>query len=713
MTLSSIFAKLRTHNRKNYLLYLFCNFISLLMITAYSAMMFSPTVMNILPEGGDSRKQLIAIFVLACVGCIVFTIYAASLFYRMKSKEIGTMMLLGAPRKALSMQLLKEVSAISLSSSLAGTALGLPFAWLIWQLFRLFIVDSPEMVLSFDLRCYIVSVAFATVSILATFLLALIYLKKTNVIDVVNTQHRNEPLRGIKKWFGPVGIALMLFGAIFGYYSGSIYMDVFSAYPPAWVNLAYAPVFIGLYMFLLNVVVNGFGLSHRKKYKGLISRSMMKFQGRQTVNNMLVVTVLIAGGLFAAFYAPMLGTSASMNYDSMAFDYGIHYPQAMKASVPDEERISAMARDSGLDGIKDYRMVETAILAVSGQREIEEENGKFHYEYFRRNGMEKFLSESSYNALSEASVNVSRGKYAAINPPDQNGSYMLPTDADYITNMVTGQELPITFSGYIADSMLGDRGYYILDDEDYRLITEGLTEKWMEETVFFNADGTDGTDDEDSYEFSRKFFDTFVDVFAHSPESKRYLIYDNYDFLSEAEADASRHTYEEYLSAELGGLSYEKRDSSDFRMYWMYMPQSRTLDSQEFMKTMAVFLMIFIFIALICLAVSMIICHTRSLTIAINNRYVFDALRRLGASPSFLLKEATGQCSKVFAVPAVVGASAMYLLYGLIMYANDDQISMNEIMGMGVCLGVVVAVVLVIYLIYRLTLRQMCRMLDI
>ncbi|MGN1414317.1 MAG: FtsX-like permease family protein [Anaerovoracaceae bacterium] len=710
MTLSAIFAKLRTHNRKSYLLYLFCNFIALLMITAYSSMMFSPTVMNILPEGGDSRKQLMAIFVLACVGCIVFTIYAASLFYRMKSKEIGTMMLLGAPRSILSISLLKEVSVISLGSSLAGTALGLPFAWLIWQLFRLLLVDSPEMVLRFDLRCYLVSMVFAAVSILATFLLALIYLRKTNVIDVVNTQHRNEPLRGVRKWFGPVGILLILFGAVLGYYAGSIYMRVFSAYPPAWVNMAYAPIFIGLYMFLLHVVVNGFGISRRKKYKGLISRSMMKFQGRQTVNNMLVVTVLIAGGLFAAFYAPMLGTSASLNYDAMAFDYGMHYPVAMKTSVPDEEALSIMAQNSGLKGVKEYRQAETAILAVSGQQEIEDENGKFHYEYFRRNGMQRFLSESAYNALSGASVKIPRGKYAAINPPDQKGSYMLPNDADYITNMVTGQELPISFSDYVADSMLGDRGYYILDDEDYHFITEGLTEKWMEETIFFNADGKNH---ENNYDFSRKFFDTFVDAFDASPESMRYLIYDNYDFVAEAEAEASGQIYEEYLSAKLDGLSYDNRDSSDFRMYWMYMPQSRTLDSHEFLKTMAVYLMIFIFIALICLAVSLIICHTRSLTVAINNRYVFDDLRRLGASPAFLLKEVKGQCSKVFVVPSAVGTSVMYLLYGLIMYANDNQISVNEITGMVVCLMVVFAVAMVIYLVYRLTLRQMCRMLNI
>ena len=39
----------------------FCNFISLMLITAYSGMMFSPTVQTILPDGGDSRKQMYAI----------------------------------------------------------------------------------------------------------------------------------------------------------------------------------------------------------------------------------------------------------------------------------------------------------------------------------------------------------------------------------------------------------------------------------------------------------------------------------------------------------------------------------------------------------------------------------------------------------------------------------------------------------------------------
>ena len=101
MTMQKLEQKLQRADRKQAALYLFCNFISLMLISAYSAMIFSPTVLTVLPEGGDSRKQMIAIFVLALFGCTVFTAYAASLFFRKKSRQIGTLMALGASRRRL------------------------------------------------------------------------------------------------------------------------------------------------------------------------------------------------------------------------------------------------------------------------------------------------------------------------------------------------------------------------------------------------------------------------------------------------------------------------------------------------------------------------------------------------------------------------------------------------------------------------------------
>ena len=76
-TFSEVYAALRRKNRGQYGLLTGCCFFSVLLITAYACMMRSPTILTILPEGGDSRKQVVMVFVLAVLGCAVFTTYSS------------------------------------------------------------------------------------------------------------------------------------------------------------------------------------------------------------------------------------------------------------------------------------------------------------------------------------------------------------------------------------------------------------------------------------------------------------------------------------------------------------------------------------------------------------------------------------------------------------------------------------------------------------
>ena len=76
-TFSQVYAALRRKNKGQYALLAGCSFFSVLLITAYACMMRSPTILTVLPEGGDSRKQVMMVFVLAVIGCAVFTTYAA------------------------------------------------------------------------------------------------------------------------------------------------------------------------------------------------------------------------------------------------------------------------------------------------------------------------------------------------------------------------------------------------------------------------------------------------------------------------------------------------------------------------------------------------------------------------------------------------------------------------------------------------------------
>ena len=186
MTLRFLEKKLQKADLAQAKLYLFCNFVSLLLITAYSAMMFSPTVLLVLPEGGDSRKQMVAVFVLALFGCVVFTVYAASLFFRKKARQLGTLMALGASGQRLLPGLLREVLILSSASAFAGILAGFPFVMTLWNSFRLLITDSTQMALTFDFKCLYLSVVFFVIVVAFSCLTAYRYLKKTNIMEVMH-----------------------------------------------------------------------------------------------------------------------------------------------------------------------------------------------------------------------------------------------------------------------------------------------------------------------------------------------------------------------------------------------------------------------------------------------------------------------------------------------------------------------------------------------
>ena len=121
---SQVTAALRRKSLGQYALLTLCCFVSVLLITAYASMMGSPTVLSVFPEGGDSRKQMTMIFVLAVLGCGVFTTYASGLFFRHKSRDVGILLALGASKDQLRRVLAGELALMSLSACALGALLG-------------------------------------------------------------------------------------------------------------------------------------------------------------------------------------------------------------------------------------------------------------------------------------------------------------------------------------------------------------------------------------------------------------------------------------------------------------------------------------------------------------------------------------------------------------------------------------------------------------
>ena len=614
-TMAQLEQKFQKADRIQAMLYLFCNFISLMLITAYAAMMFSNTVQTIFPEGGDSRKQMTAIFVLTLFGCTVFTVYASSLFFRKKSRQLGVLMALGASKKKLSRGLLREVFWLSIASSLLGILAGIPFVLLLWNSFRLFLANTDEMRLSLNPTFLLISLLFFLLIVVCSCITALRYLRRTDILDTIQEEHKNEPVKDLGRWCGPSGILLLLAGAISGYFAPGIYMDQFNAMPPLWTKLFYVPVFIGLYMIMLHTIVHGW-IPHKKAlYKNVISRSMMKFQGKQTVNSLLVCTVLIAGSAFGIFYLPIM-LSGNMTKTS-GYPYSYSFAYRSDQDIPGQEQIREIASKYGL-GIKDYKAGDYTVLGMDGTQEVSDSETTWHYEYSKLLSEGRFWPESDYRRMTGQNIDVAPGEYMAVRGTDGTGSYNISSASTLLTNMSTRQELPISFGGYLAfNSMNTMAPFYVLDDQDYASISQGATPDWKERLVLFNVDG------EDSYEFADELFLTIVN--ANGPECELPFYYDRVQKI------ASREKGETYWgdTDAMTQISFQAPDSTDFRSGWVYMPLFRMLDQHDFLRTFAVFLMMFLFIAIVCLMAALIISYTRCQTIALNNRYIFDDLYRL------------------------------------------------------------------------------------
>lgn len=82
MTMNKIMAKLRKNSKGQYTLLGVCIFLSVLMVSAFAFLYFSPTVQELLPTGGDTRKLSWLLFFVTAAGCTIFTIYGADLFLK-------------------------------------------------------------------------------------------------------------------------------------------------------------------------------------------------------------------------------------------------------------------------------------------------------------------------------------------------------------------------------------------------------------------------------------------------------------------------------------------------------------------------------------------------------------------------------------------------------------------------------------------------------
>ena len=693
MTLLNVLNKLKKYNKGNYKQFSLCFSLSVLLVSALTFFMLSPFVQSRLPSGGDSRKMLYMVYAVAVTGCVLFTIYAAGLFLRFKSREVGILMALGTAKGRLSKTIMKEMLLLIGQLSVVSIFIGGMVAFGFGKLYEYLIQSAEGDGFRLSLPGLAGSVVFVlTVSVMIMGMTAR-FLKRANLIEILTEERRTEPIKkNVDGKYLVTGLILIALGILGGLIVPSIISTIFKRVLGSFTYVFYILVLIGLYKIMVySVAVHKRGKNPQKYYKHLISFGMLKFQGVSVVRNMLISTLLLAGAFFAIVYSATNyiqgATIAASEDNDMSYRY---LGDADRLTMQDVKSIAAAY---GVE-ITDYREVEIARLLGSGvARENYDEEGMLTEEYREKDYYKNFISAGMFSEATGMEVKVEPGTYLYVNRRNNTENYwFLPEDLDMAENTDTGIKKGLIFAGTVEySSFFYDRGQdgnasYILNDEDFAELKKGLSNKFQMTQVLFNV-----SDAGDTYAFSKELYARYC---KSVPDSMRVM--------------AAYDEYREGVDAgyDYGGLItlYPKRP--EIEVDWKYSPVFVPLLERSFVLTYATLLLIFVFVSVICLVSAGVIGYTRSITVAVKSKRVLMDVKKLGAGQEYLNRILKEQIKKIFVLPTAAATILMFIYYTMILWQNDGVISSNEYPMIGFNIAVCLIVVLYQYTLYCSSFRK-------
>ena len=676
----------------------FCMSLSILLITSYLVMYGSDLVQKTLPNGGDSRKIADMIFFLAAAGCIMFSIYATSLFLRYKSRETGIFLALGAGKSKLGRALFTEIGKMMVRCSVVGILLGIGLASVIGVIFEHIASSGNDNRFSLSFLGIAGGIVYCMLLIICVAVMCVRFMKRSNVMDIINEQRKQEPLRkGITLSYLISGIVMILVGVFIGYFVPILSVNISGHWMGAWTNLFYILAAVGLYRILVySIASHRKGKNAQKYYDNMISYGMLKFQGGSIVRNMLVIALLLMGVQFGVFYLPLQGGD---NYGEYEDDISYRYP--MDADELSEEEVFAMA-DKYQVSVQDYREAEfIQVLGDGVNREDMDENNNMIEEYNEKYFYYECISAAQFEAMTGKETEITEGHYRVIqsksgyenifNRFDDTTRLYLQNEEDFISMEYDGLEI---YRSLVIGAGYGSDSRYILNDADYEKLKAGISQDKIIRQVLFQVE-----DSKETYAFSKDLYEQFC---SRAPESMNHIgAYNAY----QAKVQGEEYGYD------LPGIYDGKRPALEAD--WLYKPSIVPMEKENSIMRRAIFLLLFAYIAVICLAAESIILYTRSQNVAMKNSQIFKDLEKLGANKKYLRRLLKSQLAKTFVLPTIMGCLLMFLYELLLLWQNDGILTTGEIKVAGLMLTVIALIGLYQFALYKISMKNAAGVLEI
>lgn len=656
MTLRNLWGKLRKRNKGDYRQFQFSTAFAVMLISSFLMLVCSPLIQGALPEGGDSEKQIWMSFGVSAIGCVVFVLYVTKLFLRYKSREIGIFLALGAEKHTLKRSLAGELAQMTAVCSAIGILLGAVIAFTTGNIIEVLIADVYDGNFTFTASGLLLSVCYALVLFLFIQFQAGRAMKRTNVMEVINEQRRQEPMKkSVSKAYLISGIALALAGIFCALILPQIVAYTTGIFLGAWTNAFYLAAVFGVYRVLV----------------------------------------------YAVSYLPMMLSDSSSERDYEA-EYSCRCLN--DADEPSESGINDLAEAYGIT-VENYREGDFLRVFGSGTERDADENNQLIETYYDRFAQYDVTSASEFEKLTGISLDIPAGSYYQIigstsyeniwnHFGDMDKLYIESEDAYLPLSYI--DTVPYESLNISGDNNMGDASRFVVSDADFDRLKAGLSDSSLETQVLFDTEGNTS----DEIAFSNELFRTFAEGMS-----------DGMDVLTYYNAASAEREGAEYTETFSGAVVDPENPlkAAD----WQFAPQLVPLLDQQMIMALAARLLTFSYIFIICIAAVGVIGYTRSQSVGLTNQQVFEDIRRLGADRQYRRALMRRQLRKVFVLPTIL-AAGLCLLYELLMrWNNDGQISAGEIKSMLIITVIAAVIAVYQYAVYRLSVRKTGRLLKL
>lgn len=139
---------------------------------------------------------------------------------------------------------------------------------------------------------------------------------------------------------------------------------------------------------------------------------------------------------------------------------------------------------------------------------------------------------------------------------------------------------------------------------------------------------------------------------------------------------------------------------------WRYAPEIYIITIQDMMQLISVYVMLCLYICIISLAAISVMTYVRSISIASDNKGLFDSLDKLGADRLYKHDILKKQLSKIFQYPSFIGCGIGFLFSFAMDYFNDGRIYGTEITALKILLIIICVICIVIFSVYQLAMKK-------